>query len=264
VILWIHHLSAASYLLAGILSGLGLALAAPRLQRLAMWVLGLGAIIHAAAFGALHTAETVPPLTDLPSAVSFMALAGTCFYLVLLLRARLAGLVVLVGPAAFLGVFFSEIGTPEILDSSQAAAGSLAHAHVLLASAGLASLGVAAMAGILFLSEHGRLKAKRPLAAAFRLPSLESLDRGNLGALAIGFPLLTLGVITGMMWNHAETGRVWSASPHEVACLMAWAVYAVLAAERFGFGQGSRQAALAAVGSFAVLFVAMIGVGLVA
>lgn len=264
MILWTHHLSAAIYLVAGILAGLGLALSASRLQRAAVWVLGLGAIVHAAAFATLHSGEAVPPLTDLPTAVSFMAWAGTSLYLLLLLRLRLTGLVVLVAPAAFIGVFFSELWTPEFQVASQAGSGSWPHAHVLLASAGLASLGLAALAGILFLGEHRRLKAKRPFSAGFRLPSLEALDRGNLGALAIGFTLLTLGVVTGMMWNQAENGRLWTASPHEVACAMAWAVYAVLAVARFGTGQGARQAALAAVGGFALLFAAVIGVGLIA
>jgi ABC-type uncharacterized transport system permease subunit len=264
VILWIHHLSAAIYLAAGILAGLGLALLAPRLQRLAVWVLALGAMVHAAGFATLHSVDAVPPLTDLPTAVSFMAWTGTSLYLLLLLRLRLSGLVVLVAPAAFIGVFFSELWTPEIRAASEATSGRWPHAHVLLASAGLASLGLAALAGILYLGEHRRLKAKRPLSIGIRLPSLEALDRGNLGALSIGFSLLTLGVLTGMMWNQAESGRMWTASAHEVACVMAWAVYAVLAIARFGTGQGARQAALAAVGGFALLFAAVIGVGLIA
>jgi ABC-type uncharacterized transport system permease subunit len=148
--------------------------------------------------------------------------------------------------------------------ASEAASGSWPHAHVLLASAGLAILGLAALAGILYLAEHRRLKSKRPLSSGLRLPSLEALDRSNLAALAVGFPLLTLGVITGMMWNQAENGRLWTTSPHAVACVMAWAVYAVLAVARFGSGQGARQAALAAVCGFAVLFVAVIGVGMIA
>ena len=157
MILWIHHRSAASYLAAGILAGLGLALPAPRLQRIAVWVLALGAVVHAAGFATLHTGDPVPPLTDLPTAVSLMALAGTTLYLLLLLRLRLSGLVVLVAPAAFIGVFFSELWTPEIRAASEAASGHWPHAHVLLASAGLASLGLAALSGILFLGEHRRL-----------------------------------------------------------------------------------------------------------
>jgi hypothetical protein len=46
--------------------------------------------------------------------------------------------------------------------------------------------------------------------------------------------------------------------------LLAWAVYAVLTAVRFGGRQGARQAAAAAVFAFGFLFFAVIGVELLA
>jgi ABC-type uncharacterized transport system permease subunit len=189
-----------------------------------------------------------------------MALVGVLFYLVLLLRARLLGLVVLVAPMAFLGVFFAALRLPHVEAAGLADTGSWPHAHVLLASAGLAMLGLAAMAGVLFLAEHRLLKRKRPLNLRVPIPSLEALDRVNVAALALGFPLLTLGVVTGSLWVQNVDGTFWTASAHEVWSVLAWAVYAVLAAARFGSRQGSRQAAASAVGGFAFLFFAVIGV----
>jgi ABC-type transport system involved in cytochrome c biogenesis permease subunit len=133
---------------------------------------------------------------------------------------------------------------------------------VLLASSGLSLLGLAALAGLLFLAEHRRLKAKRPAHARFPLPSLEALDRANVAALTVGFPLLTLGVITGALWSQTARGQLWGATPHEISSLVAWVVYAVLVTVRFGSDQGSRQAAVSAVGGFALLFLAVIGVEL--
>ena len=52
------------------------------------------------------------------------------------------------------------------------AGGSWEHAHVLLASAGLAMLGIAGLAGAFFLMEHRRLKSKRPIRRRF--PCLRS------------------------------------------------------------------------------------------
>ena len=46
--------------------------------------------------------------------------------------------------------------------------------------------------------------------------------------------------------------------------VVAWVVYALLAAARFGSHQGARQSAASAVAGFAFLFLAVIGVELLA
>ena len=94
------------------------------------------------------------------------------------------------------------------------------------------------------------------------LPSLEALDRVNRLSLAAGFPLLTLGVLTGMLWVDTVQGRYWTGTQHETFSVIAWAVYGVLVVARFGSSQGARQAAASAVGGFAFLFFAVIGVEL--
>ena len=81
----------------------------------------------------------------------------------------------------------------------------------------------------------------------------------NSVALAVGFPLLTLGVITGVFWVEQATGQIWTGTAHEVWSVIAWAVYAVVVVARFATSQGSRQAAASAIGGFVFLFVAVIG-----
>jgi ABC-type transport system involved in cytochrome c biogenesis permease subunit len=136
---------------------------------------------------------------------------------------------------------------------------------VLLASAGLALLAVAAIAGAVYLIENRRLKRKRPATVtAAGLPSLEALDRVAAVALAVGFPLLTLGVVSGMLWLDATVGRVWTGSAHEAWNALAWLLYAVLVGARFGAGQGARNAAAAAVAGFVFLLFAVVGVGILA
>lgn len=260
----LHQLTAALYLLASLVAGVGMAVPSSRVARAAVGLLILGVVIHGITFSVLHTADPPPPLTDLPAAVSFMAWIGTIFFLALLRRAHLIHLVGWVAPVAFLGVFFSGLRLTAAGPATFGGSGSWPHAHVLLGSAGISLLGLAALAGLLFLTEHRRLKAKRPLSRRLGLPSLEALDRVNVAALAVGFPLLTLGVITGVLWVETVSGKLWTATAHETWCSIAWAVYLVLVAVRFGSaGQGGRRAAVFAVGGFAFLFFAVIGVGLI-
>lgn len=256
----LHQLTAALYLAAGLVAWAGMAQRSSRLEVVSVWVLGLAALVHLSALAMLHRADPPPPLTDPASALSFMAWIGALAFLALLRRARLAGLTVLVAPMAFVGVFAAALRLPAPAPATFAGAGSWPHAHVLLASAGFALFGLSGLAGILFLTEHRLLKAKRPFDARLPLPSLEALDRVNRFALALGFPLLTLGVATGMIWVSSERGTPWTGTLHETWAALAWGVCAVLVAVRFGAHQGSRQAAASAVLGFVFLLFAVLGV----
>lgn len=262
----LHQLTAALYLAAGIGAAGGLALSHPRAVRVSVGLLAVGCLVHGLSFTSLHAhgGEGAPALTNTASAVSFMAWMGTLGYLLIALRARVSGLLVLVAPMAFLGVFTASLALPGAAPATGAESGSVPHAHVLLASAGLALLGLAGLAGVLYLGEHYRLKHKQRLPEGLALPSLESLDRVNALALAVGFPLLTLGVVTGALWVRNETGGLWSGSVHESWSLVAWAIYAVLVTLRFGAHLPARRCAVTAVAGFAFLAFAVLGVELLA
>ena len=256
------QLAAAAYLAAGILAGAGLALTNGRLSRVAAWTLLGAALLHGAAFSLLHTLDPPPPLTDSATALSFMAWVGTLSFLALLLRFRIAGLIALVAPLAFVSVFYAALRLEHVAPESAVASGSVAHAHVLLSSGGMAMLGLAGLAGALFLLEYRRLKGKRRLAAASAWPSLEALDRVNALALAVGFPLLTLGVVSGALWVQADHGTPFTGSTHETWSFLAWLIYAVLTALRFGLGQGARRCAQNAIAGFACAGFLVVGVEL--
>ena len=257
----LHQATAALYLAAGLAAALGLVLPAPRAQRAGVALLAAGAALHALSFVALHRAPDPPPLTTLPAALSLVVWIAVCSFLVLLRRARLTGLVVGLAPAAFLGVFAAALGIGRGTQSGLAPSASWSHLHVLLSSGGLALLALAGLAGLCFVAEHRGLKAKRPPFARRALPSLEALDRVNRLALGVGFPLLTLGLVTGVLWVRAATGRLWPGTAHASWTLVAWGIYAVLVAARFGAHQGARESALAALGGFAFLLFAVVGIG---
>ena len=131
----------------------------------------------------------------------------------------------------------------------------------VLTSAGIALLGIAGLAGLFFLLEHRRLKAKPPLPATISLPSLEALDRVNVVTTAVGFALLTLGILTGMIWLNEAQGMAWMGTTHEAWMVISWAIYAGLVAARYAGRQGPRQAAASALAGFAFLLFGVVGVG---
>ena len=256
----LHQLAAAFYLAATLGTALGLALPDARLSRLAVWTLAAGVLVHALALGALHAVDPTPALTTLPAAVSLMGWLAVGFALLLLRRGRLESLAGLVAPFAFAAALYAAGTLAGLEPAEPTGAGRWPHLHVILASAGLSLLGVAGVAGALFLVENRVLKAKRGGSLGRQLPSLEALDRVNVMALATGFPLLTCGVIAGMIWSQNLTGRVWDGGPHATWTGIAWGIYAALVLARFAMGWRGREAAACTAAGFAFLLFAVIGV----
>lgn len=241
---------------------MGVVLPAPRMNRGAVFGLAIGAAVQMIAFATLHRVES-PPITSLPVVLASSAWMTVVFALLLTFKVRLPGVAAVVGPLAFLCVFLAslgwKVGVEGAVDASEA--GTWPHIHVLLASAGIALLGIAGLAGLFFLLEHRRLKAKPPVAASIALPSLEALDRVNVVTTAVGFALLTLGILTGMIWLQETRGMAWMGTSHEAWMVISWAIYAGLVVARYAGRQGARQAAASALAGFAFLLFGVMGVG---
>ncbi len=57
------------------------------------------------------------------------------------------------------------------------------------------------------------------------LPSLPQLDVIVYRAVAIGLPLISVGIITGAMWAKEAWGAYWQWDPKETAALFSWIIY---------------------------------------
>jgi ABC-type uncharacterized transport system permease subunit len=255
----LHQWTAVAYLGASLAAVVGLGVRARRWLGFGVWLLAFAALLHGLAFVELHRLEPTPALTELPLAVSLAAWLLVLSFLALQLRVPARGLAVVVAPAAFLGTVFESFAVPA---PGPAPPGSAlwSHLHVLLASGGLALLGVAGAAGLLYLVHHRAIKRHR-VARQSALPSLESLDRANALALALGFLLLSLGVVTGVLWVETREGRLWPGGLHANATLAAWLAYSALVFARFGAGGSARQVAAGSAAGFALLLVAVVGIG---
>ena len=83
------------------------------------------------------------------------------------------------------------------------------------------------------------------------LPSAEMLDDVAFRAVAIGFPLFTLGLILGSVWAHDAWGVYWQWDPKETAALFTWLVYAVYLHTRTLRGWTGRRSAYVLLFGFA-------------
>lgn len=127
------------------------------------------------------------------------------------------------------------------------------HASVTLFADGF--LAIACIGGIMYLLQERELKQKRFGLFYSRLPSLESLDKLNHHCLSIGFPLYTLGLITGSLWAKQAWGAYWHWDPKETWSLVTWFLYAATIHQRFTVGwRGRRVAILSIIAFLSVLF----------
>ncbi|MGP0063620.1 MAG: inner membrane protein YpjD [Isosphaeraceae bacterium] len=130
---------------------------------------------------------------------------------------------------------------------------------------------VAFFAGLMYLAQMRRLKAKRPSRTGLALPSLEQSERINRGAISIAFPLLTFGLLIGMILSLAsQTESPGSATapihvlrwtdPKVLSALMMWLVFAVLLHARFRPAMRGRSMMVLTIVAFSFLVFAWFGV----
>jgi cytochrome c-type biogenesis protein CcsB len=87
------------------------------------------------------------------------------------------------------------------------------------------------------------------------VPSAETLDELNYRSVAIGFPLLTLGIILGAVWGHVAWGRYWGWDPKETWAFISWLIFAFFLHMRvFGGWSGRKIAWVGLIGAGSIVF----------
>jgi cytochrome c-type biogenesis protein CcsB len=134
--------------------------------------------------------------------------------------------------------------------------------HAFLAFVGDAAFALACGVGIMYLVQEHYVKSKHLGGLFQRLPSLQSLDYVNYRLITIGFPLLTLAIISGALWAQTAWGGYWRWDPREVWALITWLIYALILHARLLAGWRGRKAAILSVVGFISILIAFFGIKL--
>jgi cytochrome c-type biogenesis protein CcsB len=195
------------------------------------------------------------PVVNLHESLSFFAWLVVGFFLLLHFYYKVEIMGAFVAPFALVLVIWAAALPQEILPLPPALRSWWLPIHVTFAFLGDAIFALAFCAGVLYLIQERLVKSKRVGALSSRLPSLEVLDGINYRTLTIGFPLLTIGIVTGAVWAEYAWGSYWSWDPKETWSLITWLLYAALLHQRLAIKwRGKKAAAMAVVGFGAVLF----------
>lgn len=93
-----------------------------------------------------------------------------------------------------------------------------------------------------------------------KLRLLQSLDNWSYRIIGLGFPFLTIGIISGGVWANEAWGSYWSWDPKETWALITWLVFATYLHARITKGwQGKKTAILGGLGFF-VIWICYLGV----
>ena len=90
-----------------------------------------------------------------------------------------------------------------------------------------------------------------------------TLDNLSYRILGIGFPFLTIGILSGAVWANEAWGSYWSWDPKETWAFLTWLVYAIYLHTRLNKGwEGKKPAIIASLG-FIVTWICYLGVNLI-
>jgi cytochrome c-type biogenesis protein CcsB len=93
-----------------------------------------------------------------------------------------------------------------------------------------------------------------------KLSLLQTVDIWSYRIIGLGFPFLTIGIISGAVWANEAWGSYWSWDPKETWALITWLVFAIYLRSRLLKGwQGEKAAILGSCGFF-VIWICYLGV----
>ena len=159
---------------------------------------------------------------------------------------------VVVFPVVFFLTFVAALDEQPVLLTAFVSSKGWLFAHIILIFTGYAALLVSFGASLLYLLQERRLKSKKPTSLIAFLPALEVIDQIGYRSLLLGFPFMTLGLITGSIVaiTAPHVGHVDFLDPKILLSVLMWAVYMLMVFTRWNSGWRGRRAAVLATFAF--------------
>ncbi len=203
----------------------------------------------------IRDAASQGTVANVSQMLTMVSLAIVATHLAALRYGKLPALGVFVTPVALIMFLAAGLGhsVPAVPENVRSA---LLPIHVVVNILGVTAFTLAFAVATAYLVQE-RLLRKRKLTGLFtRLPPLDVLDSLGLKLLLVGFPLFTIGTISGAVWA--------SKLPHgpsatQVLGLVAWAIFGAVLLLRVAAGWQGRRAAIGTLLGFACALAVVAG-----
>src|SRR6266496_2658540 len=217
------------------------------LFRVALTAFTLGTVFHFVSIIEEGIVNNRCPIANFYETLAMCALLVALVYLGVQLRYRVESLSVFIFPLVFVMALVATLGNPVSAWSSPVVRDTWLTVHIVLVLLGIAALPFTAVASLLYLFQERELKAKKPRKFYYRLPALGTLDDLISKSMAIGFALITVGVIAASTWAFIELQTGWIHRPEVALSFFTWGIYLVLVFLRTTAGWRGRKAAIMTV-----------------
>ncbi len=216
------------------------------------------------------------PLSNLYESLIFLAWAFTSMHLVCASFVQLPFLAAITAPITLLTFTFATFSLPKEMQKASALVPALQSnwlmMHVSIMILSYAALLFGSLFALVFLLVPNTLKFQIAETIPSDIPGQvtsshlsklgQTLDNCSYRILGFGFPLLTMGILSGAVWANEAWGSYWSWDPKETWALITWLVFAIYLHARLTRGWiGTKPAIIAACG-FVTVWVCYLGVNL--
>jgi ABC-type uncharacterized transport system permease subunit len=218
-------------------------------------LVAVGVPLHAAQIVVWSLVLHVCPVEGIHFALSVASMLVCLVYLLVRVRYRVDVVGAFVAPQALAFLLASRFVGP--VDDEPRLRSVLLPFHVVSNLLGIALFTLAFAAAVAYLLQESRLKHKR-FAGVDRLPSVDVLDRAEHRFLVAGFPLLTIGILTGTIWaREIEAGGL-AAIARASLSYASWVLIGGVLLLRAAAGWRGRRAALGTILGFGLAVLVLV------
>src|SRR5271169_3211972 len=218
-------------------------------SRIALHAATLGMVFHFVSLTELFLSGQVV-WASIHNGESLLAFFSMAFFMIIYLIYKTTSPGVVVFPIVFFLTFVAAMDEQPVLLTSFVHVKGWLIAHIILIFTGYAALVLSFGASLLYLLQERRLKSKKPTSLISFLPALEVIDQIGYRSLLLGFPFMTLGLLTGTILAATTYGHVDFLDPVFLLSLLMWAVYMLMVFTRWNSGWRGRRAAVLATFAF--------------
>lgn len=244
----LFYLTAAAYVAASVLFLRFLARGKGDVGVLGPRLIAVGATLHAVHIVVASLVLRVCPVEGIHFPVSVASMSMAIAYVLARRRLKIEVAGAFIAPLALTSLLASRfVGSAE---PSARMKSAILPFHVTTNLFGVALFTLAFSAAALYLIQERLLKKKQIDGVFRRLPPLDVLDRAEHRFLLAGFPLLTIGIITGTLWaRRVEMGSS-SEVLRSIFGYVTWLVIAAVLFLRAAAGWRGRRAAYGTIAGF--------------
>ncbi|MEZ4250534.1 MAG: cytochrome c biogenesis protein CcsA [Polyangiales bacterium] len=228
--------------------------------RFAHGALLLAVVLHGVYLGFDYSSGG-PPMGRVHQTLTFLSLGIVGAFLIAGLRRKsIAILGAFITPVALF--FFLGAGLGRSVDDvSDDTRSTLLPFHIGVNVLGLVAFALAFGSAVAYVIQERMLRQKKLSGVFERLPALDVLDGFSLRAVSVGFPLLTIGVVTGAFWATRVQQGVLVTSPQAFG-LASWVLFAGVLVLRLAAGWRGRRAAIGTIVGFLCAAAVLVGYAL--